>query len=70
MTHDDLAEIARSLKRSAQKSQHRKTPPFASAMSMLTFYVKRASNSLSAERKKTLDEAKNALRKLYDKPLK
>ena len=32
------AQIARSLKRSAERSHRRKSSPFRSAMSMLTFY--------------------------------
>jgi hypothetical protein len=36
---DDPEGIARSLKRSAEQSSRRKSAPFRSAMSMLTFYV-------------------------------
>ena len=57
--------IARSLARSAEASGRRKSPPFRSAMSMLTFYVNRAGRSLSARDKKTLTQAKQELRKLY-----
>lgn len=35
------AAIARSLKRSAERSRRRKSSPFRSAMSMLTFYADR-----------------------------
>ncbi|HTU57310.1 MAG TPA: DUF3175 domain-containing protein [Polyangiales bacterium] len=35
-------EIARSLKRSAEHSKRRKSSPYRSAMSMLTFYINRA----------------------------
>jgi Protein of unknown function (DUF3175) len=35
-------QIARSLKRSAQRSDRRKLAPFRSAMSMLAFYINRA----------------------------
>src|SRR5436309_2438630 len=35
----DPASIARSLKRSAERSQRRKADPFRSAMSMLVFYI-------------------------------
>ena len=35
---DDPAEIARSLKRSAERSRRRKGTPLQSAMSMLNFY--------------------------------
>jgi len=60
-------EIALSLKRSADESQARKSPPFRSAMSMLTFYVNRAGRGLSAERKQVLERAKDELRALYGK---
>ncbi len=59
--------IARSLKRSAEKSHRRKSSPFRSAMSMLTFYVNRAGDNLSQSRRKVLDQAKDELRKLYDR---
>ena len=57
--------IARSLARSANASGRRKSPPFRSAMSMLTFYVNRAGKNLTATQRKTLARAKNELRKLY-----
>jgi Protein of unknown function (DUF3175) len=40
--------IALSLKRSADRSNRRKSSPFRSAMSMLTFYENRAGKNLSA----------------------
>ena len=61
-------EIARSLKRSADRSTRRKAPPFRSALSMLVFYVNRAGKNLSPARKRTLERAKDELRKLYDRP--
>lgn len=61
-------EIARSLKRSAEKSDRKKSAPFRSAMSMLTFYVNRAGANLSASRIKVLDRAKQELRKLFSRP--
>jgi Protein of unknown function (DUF3175) len=60
-------EIALSLKRSADASQARKSSPFRSAMSMLTFYINRAGQGFSAERKKKLERAKTELRALYGK---
>jgi Protein of unknown function (DUF3175) len=57
--------IARSLKRSAEASSRRKSAPFRSAMSMLTFYVNRAGKQLSARDRQTLMRAKDELRKLY-----
>ena len=58
-------EIARSLKRSAERSRRRKSSPYQSAMSMLTFYVNRAGKNLPAERKRLLRHAKTELRRLY-----
>ena len=57
--------IAASLKRSADRSRRRKTDSFRSAMSMLTFYVNRAGRTLSAERRRVLQAAKDALRRMY-----
>ena len=62
---DDPAKIAASLKRSAEHSHRRKTAPFQSAMSMLTFYINRAGKNLSAERKRKLDAAKDELREQF-----
>lgn len=59
------SQIARSLKRSADRSTRRKAPPFRSAMSMLTFYENRAGAKLSPARKRALARAKDELRKLY-----
>ena len=59
--------IARSLKRSAERSKRRKSPPYRSAMSMLTFYANRAGRTLPASRKRKIDLAKEELRKLYGK---
>lgn len=65
---DDPKEIAASLKRSADTSERRKAKPFRSAMSMLTFYINRAGDNLSADRKKVLEAAKDELRQLYGRP--
>lgn len=62
---DDPAKIAGSLKRSAERSKRRKGTPFRSAMSMLNFYINRAGKNLSARRKRTLDRAKDELRKAF-----
>jgi hypothetical protein len=59
--------IAQSLKRSAEHSRARKSSPLRSALSMLTFYVNRAGRKLPAERKRTLQAAKDELRRLYGK---
>jgi Protein of unknown function (DUF3175) len=59
--------IAASLKRSAERSHRRKADPYRSAMSMLTFYLNRAGKNLPAGRKKTLNSAKQELRKQFHK---
>jgi len=64
---DDPRRIARSLKRSADRSCRRKSDPFRSAMSMLTFYINRAGKNLSAERRARLEAAKEELRVLFGK---
>ena len=58
-------DIALSLKRSAERSRRRKSAPLRSAMSMLTFYINRAGKDLSASRKRTLEAAKDELRRLF-----
>lgn len=59
--------IARSLRRSADRSRRRKSGSYRSAMSMLTFYLNRAGRNLPASRKRTLNKAKDELRALYGK---
>ncbi len=63
--HDDPVDIAQSLKESAEASTRRKSGPFRSAMSMLTFYINRAGKNLPESRKRILEKAKNELRRLY-----
>ena len=57
--------IARSLKRSAQRSRRRKSEPYKSAMSMLTFYINRAGRKLPKSRLRVLERAKSELRKAF-----
>lgn len=64
---DDPKAIARSLKRSAEHSRRRKSAPFRSAMSMLTFYINRAGDQLPGSRRRKLEAAKDELRRLFDK---
>jgi hypothetical protein len=64
-TWDDPARIARSLKRSAETSTARKASPYASAMSMLTFYINRAGRGLPRQRLKVLQAAKDELRRAF-----
>src|SRR5512138_2196257 len=66
-TWDDPHRIALSLKESAERSQRRKSSPFRSAMSMLTFHINRAGKNMSREQKERLEAAKDELRKLYGK---
>jgi hypothetical protein len=60
--------IAASLKRSAERSQRRKSSPFRSAMSMLNFEINRAGRNLSPERRRTLERAKSELRRQFHRP--
>jgi hypothetical protein len=64
----DPKEIARSLQRSAETSQRRKTSPFRSAMSMLNFYINRAGKNLPDRQREILERAKEELRELYGRP--
>jgi Protein of unknown function (DUF3175) len=64
---DDPAAIARGLKRSAEQSHRRKSSPFRSALSMLTFYINRAGRNMSARRRRVLEQAKGRLRAMYAK---
>jgi hypothetical protein len=61
-------DIALSLKRSAERSQRRKTEPYRSAMSMLSFYINRAGKHLTPERRSTLNRAKDELRAVFHRP--
>ena len=63
----DPKKIARSLKRSAEHSERRKSDPYRSAMSMLTFYINRAGHNLQAAQRQHLEDAKDELRKLFGK---
>ena len=63
----DAKSIARSLKRSAEQSHRRKSNPYRSAMSMLTFYINRAGKNLSKKDRAKLERAKDELRRLYGK---
>lgn len=57
--------VAQSLKRSAEQSHARKSEPFRSAMSMLTFYMNRAGKKLPKNEAEKLTQAKVELRKLF-----
>jgi hypothetical protein len=60
--------VARSLKKSAEASHRRKSPPFRSAMSMLNFEINRGGKNLTADQRRILNQAKDELRKLFDRP--
>jgi hypothetical protein len=62
---DDPKAIAHELERDAEKSTRRKSSPYRSAMSMLTFYINRAGKNLPAARKKILEDAKQVLREEF-----
>ncbi|MBJ2158166.1 DUF3175 domain-containing protein [Variovorax sp. IB41] len=64
----DPHKIARSLKRSAEHSERRKSDPYRSAMSMLTFYLNRAGDTLPRRRRSRLEAAKDELRDLFGRP--
>ena len=63
----DPKKIAQSLKHSAEHSERRKSDPYRSAMSMLTFYINRAGHNLEAAQHRRLEGAKAELRKLFGK---
>jgi hypothetical protein len=64
-TRHDPRTIAQSLKRSAENSRRRKSSPYRSAMSMLTFYINRAGKDLEPRQKRVLEEAKDELRRAF-----
>jgi hypothetical protein len=66
-TWKDPHKIALSLKKSAEQSSRRQTSPFASAMSMLNFYLNRAGTNMEAGQKIILQQSKDELRNLFKK---
>jgi hypothetical protein len=64
-TWKDPRRIARSLKRSAERSTRRKADPYRSAMSMLVFYLNRAGQGLGVGRRRILERAKVELRRAF-----
>ena len=64
-TLESPKKIASSLKRSAEQSHRRKSDPYRSAMSMLTFYINRAGKGLSGAQRNRLEKAKDELRKAF-----
>jgi hypothetical protein len=66
-TKESPRGIAQSLKRSAEQSKRRKSDPYRSAMSMLTFYINGAGKNLPKQRRDRLEAAKDELRALFGK---
>ncbi len=64
-TWQDPKKIARSLKKSAEQSQRRKSAPYQSAISMLNFYINRAGKGLDKNQKQILEQVKQELRKIF-----
>lgn len=64
-TLHDPKKIAASLKRSAEQSTRRKTSPYRSAMSMLTFYINRAGKTLRKTQRQRLERAKGELKRQF-----
>jgi hypothetical protein len=61
----DPKKIAASLKRSAERSSHRKTGAFRSALSMPTFYIIRAGKTLPKTHRDRLQRAKTELKRQF-----
>jgi putative cell wall-binding protein len=61
----DPKRIAEALEHDAEKSTRRKSTPYRSAMSMLSFYINRAGKNLPAAQRKVLEQAKEILRAEY-----
>lgn len=62
---NDPARIARSVKRSSEKSHRRKADPYRSAVSMISFYENRGGKNLSSTKKKVLQRAKGKLKEAF-----
>lgn len=63
-TWDNPKKIAESLMDTAKNSTKKKSTPFRSAMSKLTFYINRAGKNLDPNQKEILEKAKDELRRL------
>jgi Protein of unknown function (DUF3175) len=66
-TRSNPRAIARSLKRSAERSRRRKSEPLRCAMSMLNFYINRAGRKLPKKQLAVLERAKDELRIAFDR---
>ena len=65
-TLTDPRQVAQSLWRSAERSNHKKRTAYGSAMAMLCFYINRAGRNLPSERRLVLEQAKLELRRLRE----
>lgn len=63
----DPKRIAASLKRSAERSSRRKAGAYRSALSMLTFYINRAGQTLPKTQRERLNRAKVELKRQFGK---
>jgi hypothetical protein len=66
-TWQDPVKIAKSLQASAEHSRRRKSEPYRSAMSMLTFYINRSGSQLPDSQRQVLEAAKEELKQLFRK---
>lgn len=64
-TSGDSRAIAIAVKTAAEASQHRRAPPYASAMSYLCFYLNRGGRNLPRARRRVVERAKTELRALF-----
>jgi len=62
---EDPEKIARAVEGDAESSNRRKSSPYRSAMSMLTFYINRAGKNLTPKHRKVLEDAKDVLREQF-----
>jgi len=66
-TSNDARKIALSVKRSAERSSHRKASPYRSALALITFYLNRGGKNLSERKKAVLQRAKTELKRLFER---
>ena len=64
-TSENPETIANAVERDAERSTRRKSTPYRSAMSMLTFYINRGGKNLTAKHRKVLEDAKDVLREKF-----
>ena len=59
--------MAKSIRRSVERSHRKKGSTLSSGISMMTYYVNRGGKKLSPQQKKTINKAKDEYRKLVDR---